>query len=236
MPFPRAKANMEEYGIHVPLAVRWPSKVPAGRTVETLVSFVDFAPTFLEAAGVPAPREMVGRSFLGRLGGGVDAEDDYILSGRERHTHARYDNLGYPSRALRTRDYLYIWNVKPDRWPVGDPEGYEDIDASPSKTFLFEHGKEYPKLHELAFAKRPEEELYDLRRDPSCMENLAPSNEHGDACRQLRDRLMKLLTEQGDPRIAGSDVFDSYPRVSGMRPELGGFAQQGEYNPKYQGK
>ena len=55
MPFPRAKANGYEYGIHVPLAVRWPKVVKAGRRVTDLVGFVDFAPTFLEAAGLKVP-------------------------------------------------------------------------------------------------------------------------------------------------------------------------------------
>jgi uncharacterized sulfatase len=45
---------------------------------------------------------------------------------------------------------------------------------------------------------------------------------------------MQALREQGDPRALGTgDIFESYPRVSRMRPELGGFAERGEYNPKY---
>jgi len=51
MSFPRAKANGYEYGIHVPLAMRFPKAFGEGRTVEDLVSFVDFAPTFLELTG-----------------------------------------------------------------------------------------------------------------------------------------------------------------------------------------
>jgi hypothetical protein len=51
----------------------------------------------------------------------------------------------------------------------------------------------------------------------------------------LRDQLTAELTALGDPRALGTgDIFESYPRVSPMRPELGGFAERGEYNPKYQ--
>src|SRR6056297_4095702 len=52
MAFPRAKANLYEDGIHVPLAIRWGQKVPADRVVDDLVNLVDLTPTILEAAGV----------------------------------------------------------------------------------------------------------------------------------------------------------------------------------------
>lgn len=232
MPFPRAKANLYEYGTHEPLAVRWPERLPGGRTVDALVTFIDFAPTFFEAAGLPTPEAMTGRSFLGAAAGN-DTFRDYALTGRERHTHARYDNLGYPARAIRTHEHLYIRNLKPDRWPAGDPGEFHDVDGGPTKAFMLEHREEFPELFDLAFSKRPEDELYDIRQDPACMRNLAGAPEHADTVSRLRARLMDLLMAQGDPRAAGSDVFDSYPRMSPMRPELGGFAERGQYNPKY---
>lgn len=238
MPFPAAKANVYEYGVHVPLAVRWPEKITAMKQVSDLVSFIDLAPTFLEAAGVDVPDTMTGRGFLGRMTGDANpprGTEQRVLFGRERHTHARYDNLGYPSRAIRTRRYLYIRNFKPDRWPAGDPEGYEDIDASPTKTFMIEHREEHPRLFAMGFGQHPEDELYEIKNDPACLHNLAQDSEHQEACAQLRNRLMRMLEGQGDPRALGTgDIFESYPRVSGMRPWLGGFAEQGEYNPKYQ--
>jgi N-sulfoglucosamine sulfohydrolase len=235
MAFPHAKANVYEYGAHVPLAVRWPAAVPGARVIDELVSFLDFAPTFLEAAGETVPAEMAGRSLLPLLTQrGEYTPRDHALLGRERHTHARYDNLGYPARAIRTRDHLYVRNFKPDRWPMGDPEGYEDTDASPTKSFLIENRETHPELFQASFGKRPEEELYDVRRDPACLENLAEKPEHAKTRRHLRERLDALLREQGDPRVLGTgDVFESYPRMSKMRPELGGFAKQGQYNPKY---
>ncbi|MBI4876862.1 MAG: sulfatase, partial [Acidobacteria bacterium] len=126
MPFPRSKANLYEYGIHLPLAVSCPGRFKGGRKVEDLVSFMDFAPTLLEAAGLKPPEIMTGKSFLEVLASGrsgrVDARRTRAFSGRERHSHARRDNLGYPARALRPPEYLYIRNFAPDRWPAGDPE------------------------------------------------------------------------------------------------------------------
>jgi uncharacterized sulfatase len=240
MPFPRAKANLHEFGTHVPLAMQWPGHISPNQKVDLPVSAIDLAPTFLTAGGLPASSEMKGLHLLdltGASGTEATAKRDYVLTGRERHSHARYDDLGYPARAIRTKDYLYIRNFKTGRWPAGDPPGYEDIDASPTKTYMIEHQKDLDGLFELAFAKRPEEELYDIKKDPGCLHNLAQSPEHEETRRSLSERLTQLLTEQKDPRVLGTgDIFDSYPRMSAMRKELGGFAEQGKYNPAYQPK
>ncbi len=238
MPFPRAKANMYEYGIHLPLAVAWPALARGGRKVDDLISFTDFAPTFLDAAGVKPPAVMTGRSFLDVLASGksgrVDARRASAYSGRERHSHARRDNLGYPTRALRTPDYLYIRNFKPGRWPAGDPEEFYDIDGGPSRDVVL---KRRDRFFELACGKRPGEELFDIRKDPACLENLAPSKAHAATLARLRGEMDGALKAQGDPRALGTgDIFESYPRHSPMRPELGGFAERGQYNPAFQKK
>jgi uncharacterized sulfatase len=235
MSFPRAKANLYEYGVRVPLAIRWGDRVKPGRTTDDLFSFVDFAPTFLDAAGVTPPSEMSGKSLLRMLTWGTPGPNEFVVFGRERHSHARYDNLGYPGRAIRTRDRLFIRNYKPDRWPAGDPEEYCDIDDGPTKTFLIENRGKYPELFDLAVGKRPEAELYDVSQSMDCVKNLADAPEHRDMRDKLSAQLTAVLTEQKDPRALGAgDVFDSYPRFGAMRPKLGGFAKQGAYNPNYQ--
>ena len=246
MPFPRAKANNYEYGIHMPLAVRWGDKIKSGRVIDDLISFIDFAPTFLEAAGIKIPREMTGKSFLKILfstkEGLVDASHNRILTGRERHTHARPNNFAYPVRAIRTDNYLYIWNLKPNRWPAGDPtgsgdpEGFHDIDACPTKTYLLDNkdNVKIKKYFDLATAKRPEEELYDIKMDPDCINNLAKLSDFKDLTTNLRKELQQALMEQGDPRVLGfGDIFESYPRYSRMR-KFEGFKKRGEYNLDYQ--
>jgi len=240
MAFPRAKATMYEYGIHMPLAMMWPARCPAGRTVEDSVSFTDFAPTFLEAAGVALPSETTGKSLLPILtsaqSGIVDETRKFAIAGRERHSHSRYDNLGYPARALRTPAHLYIRNFAPDRWPAGDPEGYYDIDDCPTKTYMLEHREDpaVKALFGLTFAKLPGEQLYDILADPYCLHNLAEAPEHAVLKAQLAADLEATLRAQKDPRVLGTgDEFESYPRHSPMRPQLGGFAERGAYNPKY---
>lgn len=240
MSFPGAKATMYDFGIHLPLAVMWRAQAKSGRTSTDLVSFADFAPTFLEAAGVSKPASMVGRSLLPLLrssrSGTIDAERKRIFSGRERHSHARFDNLGYPARAMREGSFLYVWNMKPDRWPAGDPELFADIDGAPTKDWMMQHrgDAKVKPLFELGFGKRPEEQLFDVGKDPGCLRNLAPEPAHQTTRKAMRAALEKALREQNDPRATGNgDIWERYPRYSPMRPQLGGFAEQGKYNPKY---
>lgn len=244
MPFPRAKANLYEYGIHMPLAVMWHNGIPGGRVVDDLISFTDLAPTFLQAGQAPIPEMMTGKSFLDVLRasdtGQVDESRTRAFSGRERHTHARPNNFAYPCRSIRTPEFLYIWNVKPDRWPAGnptgsgDPQGYHDIDGCPSKTFYLENRDRFPILTALALEKRPEEELYNIKDDPSCLKNLADLPDYQETRQQLRQELQETLRSQGDPRMLGNgDIFESYPRYSRMR-QFPGFKERGEYNPEFQ--
>ncbi len=238
-PFPRAKANLYDAGCHAPLAIRWPAATAGGREVDDLVSLIDLAPTYLAAAGLPVPETITGRSLLPTLGGTgeglVDPTRDQVLLGRERHTHARTDNLGYPARALRTANQLLIWNLTPDRWPAGDPDreaGFYDIDGGPTKSFMQAHRDELEvgRLWDLAVAKRPEFELYDLGPDPEQLHNLAAAQR--ERVQAMHASLKEELAAQGDPRMGlHGEVFDSYPRMATMRPQLGGFAEQGRYNP-----
>jgi len=235
MSFPRAKANLYEYGIHLPLAISWPKAIPANRAIDDLISFRDFAPTFLEAAGLPPHRDMSGRSLLpvlkARKSGQVDPARIAITAGRERHSHARRDNLGYPCRVLRTQRFLYIRNFAPDLWPAGDPPFFADIDNGPSKTLVAARKDHF---HELSFGKRPAEELFDITTDPACLRNLAAAPAYRKWLLGLRGQLESILKADGDPRVLGTGaIFDSYPRHSPMRPELGGFAEEGKYNPAF---
>lgn len=128
MPFPRAKANGYEYGIHVPFAVRFPKEFPGGRRVDDPVSFADIAPTILELTGTSTTGMMPisGKSILATLKskeeGIVDPAKKYVYSGRERHSSSRYLNWGYPQRMIRSKDFLLTWNLKPERWPAGAPQ------------------------------------------------------------------------------------------------------------------
>lgn len=224
MPFPRAKANNYDAGTHAPLAICWPAKIPGARTVNDLVSLIDLAPTFLTAAGLKPLAEMTGKSLYDLLTstkqGQIDPERSRVFFSRERHSSARYENLGYPSRAMRTADYLYIRNFAPDRWPAGDPPGYYDIDGSPTKSLLIERRDDanFGRYLHLAVDKRPAEELYDVRNDPGNLKNLAGDAKYAEVQQRLRGEMNAYLTSTKDPRVLGNgDIFESYPRYSPIR-------------------
>ncbi len=243
MGFPRAKANLYEYSVRVPLAVRWGAEVPGGRVVNDLIDLIDITATIYDVTGVAKPEEypISGRTMLALLRsereGLVEAERDAVYLGRERHSSARHDNFGYPMRAIRTQEFLYIRNFHPDRWPAGAPKAlreddsfyplshggnaFADIDDSPTKSFLVENSdhEEYREYFLLAVGKRPAEELYDIRNDPGCLNNLAEQPQYADIRRDLAERLETHLEQSGDPRIVGPDpeVFETYPRYGGIR-------------------
>ncbi|GAB5559254.1 MAG: sulfatase [Synoicihabitans sp.] len=212
MPFPRVKGQIYEMGYHLPLAVRWGDHAPAGRVVTDFINVRDFAPTFLEAAGLKPHAQFTGKSFVDVLRspaeGRIDASRDVMLTGKERHDVGRPHNWGYPSRAIRTDDFLYVYNFHPERWPAGNPEtGYRNVDASPTKTHLLEREDQF--THE-SFGKRPARQLFNIAEDPECLVNLADSAEHTAIMGELHLRLMAMLKAEGDPRLNGrADFFDT---------------------------
>jgi N-sulfoglucosamine sulfohydrolase len=234
MPFPRGKSNLYDLGTRVPLAVRWPARVKGGRSVDDFVSLTDLAPTFLEAAGLKPIEVMTGRSFLNVLtstqSGWVDRGRDHVLFGKERHvpSQERGNPSGYPSRGLRTRDYLYLRNFRPELWPngVSNPEeayignSFADCDNGPTKTYLMDHRDEagVKVYFDLAFAKRPAEELYDLKRDPDQLHNVAAEAAYAEVRKKLAAQLMSELEATRDPRVVGgAEKFDQYPYYGGKQ-------------------
>jgi len=178
----------------------------------------------------------------------VDPTKKYIFAGRERHSSSRWNNLGYPLRSIRSEKYLLIWNMKPDLWPAGDPQAintespkrelrpmygidekgkhhsdwaFTDVDGSPSKSFLIENYKDEKIKYyfDLAYAKRPEFELYDVKKDPYCITSLCGQPEYSAIENEMKDELLEELKRSGDPRVVGPDkeIFESYIRYSPIR-------------------
>jgi arylsulfatase A-like enzyme len=235
--FSRGKCNVHDFGSGVLLAIRWPEKIAANRNVKVPVSLIDIAPTFFAAAGLESPDDPNGQSLLPALAmGGDDSKlRGWALIGRERHAgRAREGQIPYPVRALRTPDFLYVKNFKPERWPAGDPykvtdsseptfdelandtySAFPDIDMSPTKAWLVHHRKDagMETFIEYAWGKRPAEELYDLNKDPHQTKNLATDPAYAEALIKLRDQLMTELKANDDPRL-DNDAFDRAPRLT----------------------
>lgn len=224
MPFPRSKGNNYEYSHHMPLAVMWSGgmKFP-GREVTDYVSFTDFAPTILELADVGEPesgmKPIAGRSLMPILespkSGRISGRRDHLVFGRERHDYGRPLNQGYPIRGIIRDNWMFVWNLKPELYPAGNPEtGYLDVDGSPTKTLILDMYRSGRNdfYYSLSMGLRSEFELYNLSEDSDCMHNLAADPAQKPRVEALRTELLAILRSQNDPRIVGDgDVFDRYP-------------------------
>jgi len=158
-----------------------PERFKGGRVIDDFVSLNDLAPTFLDLAGIPILKDMTARIIINILKTDknriIESDRDFIVTARERHAFVRKGGAGYGARALRTRDFLYIRNYDPDRWPAGDPPLFGDVDAHmlqypcPTKTYMLKNreNEDVKDLFVLAFEKRSPEELYDLNKDPEQM-------------------------------------------------------------------
>jgi len=239
--FPHGKCNLYDFGTRVALIARVPGKTTR-RVVDGYVNLMDLAPTFLEVGGVKPPAVMNGRSLLdvvtAETSGQVDSSRTWVVAGRERHVGtARAGNLPYPQRAIRTEDFLYIRNYAPERYPLGDPGGvtddsapsadalenetyaaFADMDAGPTKAWLIAHRKDpqWKPFYDRAFAKRPAEELYDVRTDPDQLRNLAEDPELKQVKEDLSKQLMEILVKSEDPRVTGDKLkFERPPFTDG---------------------
>jgi len=220
MPFPHCKGYAYNNSDHLPLAIMWPQGIAKpGRVVDDYVSFIDFAPTFLEVADVKQSTSgmaaITGRSlteiFKSDQSGRIIPERNHVLIGKERNDVGRPNDEGYPIRGIVKDGMLYLHNFEIDRWPAGVVEtGYKDTDDSPTKTAVLAT-ESIPKdkhYFDASFGKLPADQLFDLKSDPDCMKNLASTVSFA----ALKDQLFDELKQQEDPRLLGNgEIYDKYP-------------------------
>jgi arylsulfatase A-like enzyme len=142
----------------------------------------------------------------------ADSARRFLVSASERHAD-------YPSRAIRTQQYLYIRNVHPERWPVGAPAtqavtpfrldtdtdaAFPGIATGPAKTAMIV-GRGNPvidRMLDLVTGKRPAAELYDVHADPYQLTNLAADPALKSIANRLDKQLVAELNRTNDPQAA----------------------------------
>ncbi len=194
-PFPGAKTTLYNSGIHLPLIMAGPG-LPAGRTNNALVSYIDIAPTILETAGAKNPSykqtKFASTSMLSIAKGDDDKGRDAVFGSHQFHEITMY----YPMRTIVTQKHKLIVNLDNEKtYPFAS-----DLWASPSWQYIRStKAKMMGERSVAAYLHRPKEELYDLTADPNELKNLAADPAHAKTLSDLRDRLRAWQVETGDP-------------------------------------
>lgn len=195
-PFPGAKTNLYDPGLHLPLIVHAPGTRGAAVN-DAMVSFIDIVPTILDWTQTPQPaRALPGRSILPLLGKSSGAGWDRVFASHDFHEINQY----YPMRSVRTRTHNYILNIAhPLDYPIAG-----DVAGSPSlKAISADPAARLGKRTQAAYLKRPAEELYDLQRDPDEVRNLVDTPEAQSLLADLRRQLFEFRRDTRDPWLAG---------------------------------
>lgn len=220
MPFPRIKGHTFDDAHHIPFIASWPvGIVRPDRRVADFINFIDLAPTFLELFAIDGQAAgmfpISGHSFTDLLRDEPGTQRPFVIFGRERNDvlarPGSKHGLGYPVRAIRQGNFLFVRNFEPDRWPCGNPDlGLKDTDDSPTKRLIEESGDSSPYWQH-AFGKRLAEQLFDLVADPDCVTNLASEAKYSEKVAAMNTTLIAELRRQNDPRIVDQGaVFDEY--------------------------
>ncbi len=210
----RGKRWIYDSGTRVPLMVRVPPKwrqwagageagsVAPGTVEGEFATFIDFAPTVLSLAGVPIPKHMQGRAFLGPQKGKAP---DYVFAARDRMDET-YDCI----RALRDKRYKYIRNFMPY---LTRSQHIDYMDRTPIL-------KEMRRLHAAGKLKagpqmqffepnKPVHELYDITKDPHEVHNLAGEPKHKATVERMEKALVAFMKRIGDVGLIPEPDFDA---------------------------
>ena len=186
---PRAKCTLYDAGLEVALIGRLPGAAPAVH--DELISNIDILPTILEAAAVPVPAHVQGRSFLPLLAGGAYEPRTAVFA--EKTFHSYYD----PMRCIRTPEQKLIRNFEA-AFAVevpGDIQLGAVFRADPGR-----YSTDRPAITE----------LYDLAADPLEQTNLSGRMEAAEVERRLNEELWRWMQETDDPLLRGPVASPRY--------------------------
>lgn len=192
---PRAKRELLDTGIRVPMILRWPKawKPPGGApgsVDEQLISFVDLAPTLLELAGVAPLEGLHGRSFASR----GSPPRQYVYAARDR-----MDEVIDRQCAARDLRFKYIRSDHPEL-PGAHPLAFRDNLAIMRELRHLHEGGALDRAEETWFEPPGRERLYDTTSDPWELRNLAADPAYGAVLARMRSALDSWLERVGDTR------------------------------------
>ncbi|NME71121.1 sulfatase family protein [Flammeovirga aprica] len=223
MPFPRVQGKDHERSTHLPLAIMWGKGIKnPGRVINDYVSFTDFAPTFLEVAGIDAKKtemkKMAGKSltalFYSSKEGIVDDKRNYVLLGKERNNFLKVVPNDHPVRGIIMDNYLFLHNYSESFKDenIGSVDWSYEINPTQSWILKAKTNNDNDQYWEWAFGETERYELYDIKNDPDCINNLSSLPRYKDRVEEMSSYMNERLIEQNDPRMFGKEeVFERLP-------------------------
>ncbi len=215
---PRCKKWSYDCGTRVPLVIRFPEAFShlapgePGSTADRLVSFVDFAPTVLSLVGVPIPKHMQGKAFLGAQ---AAEPRQHVFTIRDRMAE-RYDMV----RGVRSQRYLYLRNYMPHVTYARFTSYTQEMPTTQVWERLAAEGKLSGPPSLWFRPAKPLEELYDTQNDPHQIHNLAGDPEHRSVLEEMRKAHLQWLSETHD--LGFLPEHDMLARSEGSTPyEMG---------------
>ena len=193
MPLPFAKTQLYHHSTWTPWIIRWPGVTKAGSVNDShMISAVDMLPTMLEMAGLRIPAGLDGSSFVSVIKGQEQ-------KGREAVFKVYNENAGgnrHPIRGLQTKTHLYLFN------PWSDGTNIFRTATNGTATYRLMK-KLAPSDNKIAarlatMDHRTVEELYDIEKDPDCLNNLAGDVASQTIKSRLQARLQKFMEESND--------------------------------------
>ncbi|MFM8358368.1 MAG: sulfatase/phosphatase domain-containing protein, partial [Verrucomicrobiota bacterium] len=128
------KRFMYEPSLRMPFLARWPAGIPAGTVSRAIAVNCDFAPTFLDLAGVPVPAEMQGRSLRPLFAGGRPADWRDAMYYRYYHDPGHHDTRAHYGIRTERHKLIHFW--RKDQWELydleKDPEEMRNLHGDPS--------------------------------------------------------------------------------------------------------
>jgi arylsulfatase A-like enzyme len=212
--WPFAKWNLYDAGVRTPMIFRWPGRIKAGVRTDAMVSWIDIMPTLIEFAGGKVPENIDGKSFANVLLGKSKQHRDVIFT---THSGDGVMNI-YPIRAVRTRRFKYIRNLRPDCYHSNHSDILRKDGAGAYWDSWDEAAKNEPKAAAIIakYYQRPAVEFYDLKKDPTEQNNLVGKAQYKRQIDKMSAMLDKWMEEQADIQ----KVFrEPYP-VSGPVPHV----------------
>ena len=203
----RGKQFLYDGGIRIPMIMRWPGKVKAGQVSTSLVSSIDICATILEAAGIKPPVPIHGKSLFSD----EVKNRKYIFAARDK-----MDQTHDAMRAIRSRDHKLILNLMPER-PYCQFSRYKEsaYPALAEMSILHLEGKLNEAQSLFMASSKPKIELFDLKKDPYEVKNVADDPAYAEVKKLLVSELNKwradVIKDQGV-----SDIFralDAFPKT-----------------------